>query len=169
MLSTSFNSKTSKAELTLDPPLHYSAGPIGEDLFHWQAIIMGPYSLDYFKLLELFLLSYAQTESPYAGVVFFLDIKIPTYYPFKPPKVKFMTRIYHPNINISGAISLDILYIEWSSAINISKLLWSIFWFLTDHNPDCPFFEREITHIYKTDRVRYEATAREWTRKYVSN
>jgi hypothetical protein len=37
---------------------------------------------------------------------------------------------------------------------------------LTDPNPDDPLVP-DIAHLYKTDRARYEATAREWTRKYV--
>lgn len=38
---------------------------------------------------------------------------------------------------------------------------------LTDPNPDDPLVP-EIAHLYKTDRSRYEATAREWTRKLVT-
>ncbi|KAI1112413.1 putative glutaryl-CoA dehydrogenase [Nemania sp. NC0429] len=130
-----------------DPPSSCSAGPVGEDLFHWQATIMGP------------------GDSPYSGGVFFLAIHFPTDYPFKPPKVNFTTRIYHPNINSNGSICLDILRDQWSPALTISKVLLSICSMLTDPNPDDPLVP-EIAHVYKTDRSRYEATAREWTRKY---
>jgi hypothetical protein len=71
--------------------------------FHWQATIMGP------------------GDSPYSGGVFFLSIAFPTDYPFKPPKVNFTTRIYHPNINANGSICLDILRDQWSPALTISK------------------------------------------------
>ncbi len=71
--------------------------------FHWQATIMGP------------------GDSPYYGGVFFLAIHFPTDYPFKPPKVNFTTRIYHPNINSNGSICLDILRDQWSPALTISK------------------------------------------------
>ncbi|KAL4930222.1 acyl-CoA dehydrogenase/oxidase [Aspergillus undulatus] len=131
----------------VDPPSSCSAGPAGEDLFHWQATIMGP------------------GDSPYSGGVFFLNIHFPTDYPFKPPKVNFNTRIYHPNINSNGSICLDILRDQWSPALTISKVLLSICSMLTDPNPDDPLVP-EIAHVYKTDRPRYEATAREWTRKY---
>ena len=104
-------------------------------------------------------------DSPYAGGVFFLNIHFPTDYPFKPPKCNFTTRIYHPNINSNGSICLDILKDQWSPALTISKVLLSISSLLTDANPDDPLVP-EIAHIYKTDRPKYEATAREWTRKY---
>ncbi|KAB8236771.1 putative ubiquitin conjugating enzyme (UbcD) [Aspergillus alliaceus] len=104
-------------------------------------------------------------DSPYSGGVFFLTIHFPTDYPFKPPKVNFTTRIYHPNINSNGSICLDILRDQWSPALTISKVLLSICSMLTDPNPDDPLVP-EIAHVYKTDRPRYEATAREWTRKY---
>ena len=48
-------------------------------------------------------------DSPFQGGVFFLTIHFPTDYPFKPPKVAFTTKIYHPNINSNGSICLDIL------------------------------------------------------------
>jgi ubiquitin-conjugating enzyme E2 D/E len=134
-------------DLGRDPPSSCSAGPIGDDLFHWQATIMGP------------------SDSPYSGGVFFLAIHFPTDYPFKPPKVNFTTRIYHPNINSNGSICLDILRDQWSPALTISKVLLSICSMLTDPNPDDPLVP-EIAHVYKTDRSRYESTAREWTRKY---
>jgi len=91
-------------ELGRDPPANCSAGPVGDDLFHWQATIMGP------------------DDSPYSGGVFFLDIHFPADYPFKPPKVSFTTRIYHCNINSNGGICLDILKEQWSPALTISKV-----------------------------------------------
>ena len=134
-------------ELKEDPPANCSAGPIGDDLSHWSATIIGP------------------DDSPYNGGIFFLDIHFPEDYPFKPPKIIFKTRIYHCNINSSGGICLDILKDQWSPALTISKVLLSISSLLTDANPDDPLVP-EIAHIYKTDKAKYEATAREWTRKY---
>ncbi|KIZ02260.1 ubiquitin-conjugating enzyme E2 D/E [Monoraphidium neglectum] len=104
-------------------------------------------------------------DSPYAGGVFFINIHFPPDYPFKPPKVAFQTKVYHPNVNSQGSICLDILKDQWSPALTISKVLLSISSLLTDANPDDPLVP-EIAHIFKSDRQRYEETAREWTRKY---
>ncbi|KAI8338354.1 putative ubiquitin conjugating enzyme [Chlamydoabsidia padenii] len=134
-------------DLQRDPLSSCSAGPTGDDIFHWEASIMGP------------------DESPYQGGVFFLHIQFPTDYPFKPPKINFKTKIYHPNINSNGSICLDILKDQWSPALTISKVLLSVCSLLTDPNPDDPLVP-ELAHLYKTDRTRYEATAKDWTRKY---
>ena len=134
-------------DLGRDPPANCSAGPVGDDLFHWQATIMGP------------------EDSPYSGGVFFLNIHFPADYPFKPPKVSFTTRIYHCNINANGGICLDILKDQWSPALTISKVLLSICSLLTDPNPDDPLVP-EIAQIFRTDRGKHDETAREWTHKY---
>lgn len=134
-------------DLGKDPPANCSAGPVGDDMFHWQATIMGP------------------DDSPYAGGVFFLDIHFPADYPFKPPKVHFTTRIYHCNINSNGGICLDILKDQWSPALTISKVLLSICSLLTDPNPDDPLVP-DIAQLLKTDKTRHDSTAREWTSKY---
>ena len=134
-------------DLSKDPPANTSAGPVGDDLFHWQATLMGP------------------ADSPYSGGVYFLNIQFPADYPFKPPKVNFTTRIYHPNINSNGGICLDILKDQWSPALTTSKVLLSICSLLTDPNPDDPLVP-EIAHLYKTNREKYKKTAKEWTKKY---
>ena len=100
--------------LNKDPPANCSAGPDGDDIFHWTATIMGP------------------VGTPYHGGVFYLNITFPNNYPFKPPKVSFVTKIYHPNINSSGGICLDILKENWSPALTISKVLISICSLLDD-------------------------------------
>ncbi len=134
-------------DLMKDPPANCSACPDEKDQYHWQATIVGP------------------DDSPYADGVYFLNIHFPTDYPFKPPKCNFTAKIYHPNIDSNGCINLDILKDKWSPALTISKVLLSISSLLIDANPD-DALEPEIAHIYKTDRPKYEATAREWTHKY---
>ncbi|XP_059958719.1 ubiquitin-conjugating enzyme E2 D1 isoform X1 [Mesoplodon densirostris] len=135
------------SDLQRDPPAHCSAGPVGDDLFHWQATIMGP------------------PDSAYQGGVFFLTVHFPTDYPFKPPKIAFTTKIYHPNINSNGSICLDILRSQWSPALTVSKVLLSICSLLCDPNPDDPLVP-DIAQIYKSDKEKYNRHAREWTQKY---
>ena len=62
-----------------------------------------------------------QMGTPYEGGVFFLAIQFPPDYPFKPPRIKFDTKIYHCNVNDKGGICLDILKDNWSPALTISR------------------------------------------------
>ena len=136
-------------DLRNDPPSNCSAGPEGDDNFRWEGMIMGP------------------ADSPYQGGIFKLKIQFPIDYPFQPPHMQFLTKIYHPNINAAGLICLDILKKQWSPALTISKVLLSITSLLTDPNPDDPFVP-EIAHIYKTNRTRYEEEARANTLRYAT-
>ncbi|XP_012371237.1 ubiquitin-conjugating enzyme E2 D3-like [Octodon degus] len=124
------------SDLVRNHPARRYAGPVGDDMFYWQATIMGPlYGL-------------------YQGGVFFLTIHFSTDYSFKSPKVSFTTRIYHPNINSNGSIYLYNLRSQWSSALTISKFCLSICSLLCDPNPD-DLLLPEIAQLYKTDRDKY--------------
>ncbi|OAF70670.1 hypothetical protein A3Q56_01596 [Intoshia linei] len=131
-----------------EPPPNITAAPINDgDLYKWSATIVG------------------QEGGIYEGGVFFLNINFPTDYPFKPPKIQFTTKVYHPNIDRNGSICLDILKTNWSPALTISKVLLSIQSLLHDPNPDDPLVP-EIARLYKSNRSEYNSHAREWTRKY---
>lgn len=130
-----------------DPPTNCSAGPDGDNIYKWKAFINGP------------------KDSPYEGGLFELELTFTNKYPFKPPKVVFLTKIYHMNINSSGQICLDILKDNWSPALTITKLLLSICSLLTDPNPDDPLVP-EIANLYKRNRTLYMATAREYTQSW---
>jgi ubiquitin-protein ligase len=77
--------------------------------------------------------------TPYAGLKYELDIKIGTDYPMKAPIVKFVNRkIYHPNVNMTGDICLDILKDGWAPTLSLSKMMMSICSLLNDPNPSSP-------------------------------
>lgn len=135
-------------EMKKDPPSNCNAGPISDsDIFTWEGTIIGP------------------SDSPYAGGLFKLQIIFPKNYPFKPPRVKFITPIYHPNINRHGSICLDTLTTNWSPALTILKVLLSISSLLTDPNPDDPL-DKTIADMYLNDIERFKINARNYTIRY---
>jgi ubiquitin-conjugating enzyme E2 A len=72
----------------------------------------------------------------------------------KPPSVKFISHIYHPNVYKGGSICVDILQSEWSPAQNIRTILLSIRSLLMDPNPTSPA-NREAANLYVKDKESY--------------
>lgn len=127
-----------------------SIGLVEEDNYtNWKATIIGP------------------DDTPYKGGIFDLLIEITPQYPFKPPKARFLTKIYHPNINNSGDICLDILKHNWSPALTLDKVLLSILMLLQCPNPDDPL-DPAAASLYKTDRAKYDRTVRDFVFKYAN-
>jgi ubiquitin-conjugating enzyme E2 D/E len=137
------------ADFNKNPPTNCSAGIVEDDLYNWQATIMGP------------------EGSPYHNGVFYLRIEFPADYPFKPPKITFITKIYHCNINSAGSICLDILKEQWSPALTISKVLLSICSLMDDQNPNDPLMI-DIANLYMSDKLKFLETAKMHTLRYAT-
>lgn len=75
------------------------------------------------------------------GGVFNLELFLPDDYPMCPPRIRFLTRIYHPNIDRLGRICLDVLKNNWSPALQIRTILLSIQALLGAPNPEDPLNE----------------------------
>ncbi|KAL5724439.1 E2 ubiquitin-conjugating enzyme [Ranunculus cassubicifolius] len=117
----------------------------GDDLSHLSGKITGPVS------------------SPYEGGSFLIDIRLPDGYPFEPPKMQFMTKVWHPNISSqNGAICLDILKDQWSPALTLKTALVSLQALLSSPEPDDPQ-DAVVAQQYLRDYQTFVATARYWT------
>ncbi|XP_071951415.1 ubiquitin-conjugating enzyme E2 K-like [Antedon mediterranea] len=105
-------------------------------------------------------------DTAYEGGKFNLEIEIPETYPFNPPKVKFSTRIWHPNISsVTGAICLDILKDQWAAAMTLRTVLLSIQALLATPEPDDPQ-DAVVAKQYKENQTEFRKTARHWTAAY---
>ncbi|KAK2964754.1 putative Ubiquitin-conjugating enzyme E2 35 [Blattamonas nauphoetae] len=103
----------------------------------------------------------------YEGGKFKLEVFCGEGYPMQPPQCRFLTRIYHPNIDRLGRICLDIIdqnpaKCQWTPAIQIGSMLLSIQSLLSEPNVDDPLDERVASH-WRTDRKGAEAEARRQT------
>lgn len=150
---------------------------LDENMTRWHASITGP------------------VDSPYEGGTFFLYIQIANgcvhtnaiderttskfsfhcSYPFKPPIIKFLTKIIHPNISRHGDIGLAVLTGRYSSSLTITHLLLSIQNLLCDPFTEATnvevciqkvYMEPQLGRLYEQHRPRYDALVRHWTKKY---
>ncbi|ODV88399.1 hypothetical protein CANCADRAFT_146055 [Tortispora caseinolytica NRRL Y-17796] len=104
--------------------------------------------------------------TPFEGGTYVIDIQVPNEYPFKPPKMKFETKVYHPNISSqTGAICLDILKDAWSPVLTLKSSMISLQSLLQSAEPTDPQ-DAEVANIYLNDRKRYDETARQWAQMY---
>jgi ubiquitin-conjugating enzyme E2 C len=106
--------------MMMEPMEGVSAFPDGDNLLAWAATITGG------------------DAGVYDGMTFNLSMKFPSNYPIAPPTVKFETPIFHPNVDQSGNICLDILKDKWSATYTVSTLLLSIQGLLDTPNNDSP-------------------------------
>jgi len=133
--------------LTKDPPPGISALPDEDNCRYFHVMMAGP------------------AGSPYEGGLFQLELFLPENYPLNPPNVRFLTKIYHPNIDKLGRICLDILKDQWSPALQIRTVLLSIQALLGSPNPDDPL-ENDVAKLWKASESEAILKARQWTREH---
>ncbi|ORY93706.1 ubiquitin-conjugating enzyme/RWD-like protein [Lobosporangium transversale] len=139
-------------DLNRNPLENVSVGPSDDsNILHWKGHILGP------------------SNSPYKGGIFKIDIQFNTDYPFKPPKVKFTTKIYHPNIDEEGAICVALLKNDqWKPATRVNQVLRALVTLLEQPNPEDPLMT-DIAEIYVTDQAKFQKTAKDYTKRYASS
>jgi len=133
--------------LLSEPAPGISATPAEDNLRYFNVIIAGP------------------AGSPFEGGIFKLELFLTEEYPMATPKVRFLTKIYHPNIDKLGRICLDILKDKWSPALQIRTVLLSIQALLSAPNPDDPL-ANDVAKHWKDDEQGAINSAKEWTRKF---
>ncbi|RCI08600.1 hypothetical protein L249_4732 [Ophiocordyceps polyrhachis-furcata BCC 54312] len=157
--------------LMAEPVPGISAVPHDDNLRYFDVQIHGP------------------SQSPYEGStlrgIFKLELFLPDDYPMTPPKIRFLTKIFHPNVDKLGRICLDVLKSKalppafrfymltslsypsdnWSPALQIRTILLSIQALLGAPNPDDPL-AADVAKSWKQDEQAAILVARDWTLKY---
>lgn len=129
-----------------DPTGGISAAPLPDDIMRWNAVIIGP------------------ENTPFEDGTFKLVIQFDEQYPTKPPSVKFISEMFHPNIYTSGELCLDILQNRWSPTFDVSTILKSIQSLLNDPNTASPA-NAEAANMFKDHKTQYETRVREIVEK----
>ncbi|KAH9260887.1 hypothetical protein BASA82_001085, partial [Batrachochytrium salamandrivorans] len=133
---------TDLKEMRDNPPEGCSAAPVSEDnLLIWNASIIGP------------------DDSAWEGGIFSLRLTFPEMYPTKPPRVRFVCEMFHPNVYSDGNLCLDIIQDNWSPIYTVSSILTSIQSLLTDPNAASPA-NPEAAKMYVENPKEYRKRVR---------
>ncbi|XP_011181565.1 ubiquitin-conjugating enzyme E2-18 kDa [Zeugodacus cucurbitae] len=104
-------------------------------------------------------------NAPYNKGAFRIEINFPAEYPFKPPKIIFKTKIYHPNIDEKGQVCLPIISTEnWKPATRTDQVVQALIALINDPEPEHPL-RADLAEEYLRDRKRFIKNAEEHTRK----
>ncbi|WFD04957.1 E2 ubiquitin-conjugating enzyme [Malassezia vespertilionis] len=122
--------------LSSDPPGGISGAPCADNLLVWNAVIFGP------------------AETPFEDGTFKLLMTFDEAYPNKPPSVKFLSKMFHPNVYANGELCLDILQNRWSPTYDVAAVLTSIQSLLHDPNPNSPA-NAEAASLYRENMKEY--------------
>ncbi|XP_790704.1 ubiquitin-conjugating enzyme E2 G2 [Strongylocentrotus purpuratus] len=150
-------------QLTVNPPEGIIAGPVNEEnFFEWEALITGP------------------EGTCFEGGVFQTELKFPTDYPLNPPKMRFKTEMFHPNIYADGRVCISILHApgddpmgyessaeRWSPVQSVEKILLSVISMLAEPNDESGA-NVDASKMWRDDREKFYRIAGELVRKSLS-
>ncbi|RDD38253.1 Ubiquitin-conjugating enzyme E2 A [Trichoplax sp. H2] len=132
-----FFSSSHQTRLQEDPPAGVSGAPTEDNILIWNAVIFGPH------------------DTPFEDGTFKLTIRFTEDYPNKPPAVRFVSKMFHPNVYADGGICLDILQNRWSPTYDVSAILTSIQSLLDEPNPNSPA-NSLAAQLYQQNKREYE-------------
>ncbi|KAK9477656.1 ubiquitin-conjugating enzyme/RWD-like protein [Lipomyces japonicus] len=137
------------ADIKAEGSTEFTARPRSDsDLLNWEVTIFGP------------------NETPYQGGTFKLELVLPPQYPFQPPTLSFVTKIYHPNVLKDGTVCIPLLRTDqWKPACKLLTVIDLAIALLREPNGD-DAIEDSVAEVWKNNPVKYIATAKEWTKKY---
>jgi len=117
--------------------------PNDDDPLVWKAFITGP------------------TDTPYEGGIFEIEIRFPNDYPIRAPTVKFITEIFHANVNTSGAICMSSLFGNWKPTHSVATILLALCALLAEPNRQSAYNGSGLTdeQYYTEAKKRTEAHA----------
>ncbi|XP_067935251.1 ubiquitin-conjugating enzyme E2 L3-like [Watersipora subatra] len=105
-------------------------------------------------------------NAPYNKAAFRIQLEFPAEYPFKPPKVTFKTKIYHPNVDEKGQVCLPIVTPEnWKPATKAEQVVNSLLLLIHEPEPDHAL-RADIAEELKKDKKKFMKNAEEYSKKH---
>ncbi|NWS20441.1 UBE2B enzyme, partial [Pachyramphus minor] len=136
-----------------DPPVGVSGAPSENNIMQWNAVIFGPEGTPFEDGKPLSFVSFVILIN--IASTFKLVIEFSEEYPNKPPTVRFLSKMFHPNVYADGSICLDILQNRWSPTYDVSSILTSIQSLLDEPNPNSPA-NSQAAQLYQENKREYE-------------
>lgn len=118
-----------------------------DNIYTWKVVMMGP------------------PNSPYSGGKWTLQLNFPGQYPFKPPSILFLTRVFHPSVSKHGEICAALIGDNWGPTLNVRHCMTTIYGILASPSADHPL-EEEIGALLREKPKDFEKQARKYTKKY---
>lgn len=128
-------------KMCADSPPGVTGSPLSDNIMMWEAVIFGP------------------KGTPYEDGTFRLKLEFTEEYPNKPPRVMFISKIFHPNVYADGSICMDILSSAWSPTYDVMAILISIQSLLDSPNPLSPA-NNVAAQLYNDNKREYEKRVR---------
>jgi len=125
---------------------------LNDDVYTWKGYLFGP------------------NDSPFKEGVFEIRLNLPKNYPMSPPKITFITKIFHPNINFdTGEVCLDILKEQWTPAWTLESACLAILDIMNHPNPDSPLNCDAGNLMRAGDLMGYNQLAHMYTLEHAIN
>ncbi|KAH8090527.1 ubiquitin-conjugating enzyme/RWD-like protein [Filobasidium floriforme] len=135
-------------DIRKSPNKHIKVEVDESNVTHWDVKLDGPHG------------------TPYQAGTYGMTVDFTNDYPFKPPVLKFTTKMYHPNIDSDGNICIGVLKTEnWKPATKIVSVLDAMYELLGHPNPDDPLVT-SIADQYRNDRPSFDKTVKEYINRY---
>ncbi|TDH68905.1 hypothetical protein CCR75_000327 [Bremia lactucae] len=99
------------------------------------------------------------------GASYNFSFKIPPMYPHDPPKVRCLTKIYHPNIDLDGNVCLNILREDWKPVLDINSVIYGLIYLFYEPNPDDPL-NKEAAELFRNKPTQFAAVVHRSLRGY---
>ena len=147
-----------------DPPAGVSASPIADNVMTWSDPTLRTVNFPTFNNLFRNAVIIGPADTPFEDGTFRLVMQFEEQYPNKPPGVKFVSTMFHPNVYGTGELCLDILQNRWSPTYDVAAILTSIQSLLNDPNTSSPA-NVEASNLYKDNRREYTKRVRETVEK----
>jgi len=107
------------------------------------------------KLLD-FRFTIAPQDGYWKGGTFHFRCQVPDDYPYKPPKILCLDKIYHPNLDLEGNVCLNILRQDWKPVLDTQSIIHGLIYLFVEPNPNDPL-NKEAAKLMRDNKSQFKS------------